>query len=44
MWGVIRKRAAENRPLWPNAAITQEQIFIIIILLNVHSNIVSCGE
>ena len=19
MWGIIRKRAAENRPLWPNA-------------------------
>ena len=19
MWGIVRKRAAENRPLWPNA-------------------------
>ena len=23
MWGIIRKRAAENRPLWPNAVLLQ---------------------
>ena len=36
MWGIIRKKTAENRPLWPNccsAAITQEPQLLLLLSL-----------